>query len=111
MVDDPILYADRDQVIEYTKEWLDLWQVFVKIMRDAEVHQHTMEQWQKDQYSDAQDIIGPVVSLAYNRAKEALTAYAKHRETLFTKHDEMLDTIEELLQEKVKDIKDGGEKN
>lgn len=103
MADDPILYADRDQVIRYAKDWLYM-------LAEAQKWAH----FKSDTYGDLierQDVMNACLDLAYNRAKEALVAYAKHREKLFAKHDEMLDTIEELLQEKVKDIKDGGEKD
>ena len=97
MADDPILYADRDQVIRYAMEWLKM----SNFSRNMTFHAEYMER---------EDVLNACIDLAYNRAKEALVAYAKHREKLFAKHDEMLDTIEELLQEKVKDIKDDDEK-
>lgn len=97
MADDPIINADRDQVINYAKDWHFLTS---NINYDPDIIHPDKE------IQEARDIHRACVSLAYNRTKEALIAYTKHRETLFAKHDTMLDTIEELLQEKVKDIKD-----
>lgn len=88
----------RDEVITLTKEWLDLWHSLKSVNDDFESRWAVMEQWEKDQLQDAQDVVGPVISLAYNRAKEALIAYTKEREEVFAAHDRMLETIEQTLQ-------------
>lgn len=94
----------RDQVIQHTKEWLDLWHSLKSVTDDFEGRWSDMEQWEKDQFQDAQDLAGPVVSLAFNRAREALAEYTKEREAMFAAHDRMLETIEATLQEFIKDI-------
>ena len=62
-----------------------------------------------ENHREHEDVLCACLDLAYNRAKEALVAYAKHREKFFKEHDKILDTIEELLQENIKDIKDDGQ--
>ena len=94
----------RDQVIQHTKEWLDLWNSFQTVASEHQREWPTLEQWKREQFQDAQDLAGPVMSLAYNRAKEALVEYTKEREAMFAAHDRMLETIEATLQESIKDI-------
>ena len=52
---------------------------------------------------DAQDVVGPVISLAFNRAREALAEYSSQRAEEVAAHDRMLETIEQTLQESLKD--------
>ena len=91
----------RDEVITLTKEWLDLWSGFSVLAHDFRSRGIIMDEWEKQQFQEAQDVMGPVVSLAYNRAKEALIAYTKEREEVFAAHDRMLETIEQTLQEEI----------
>jgi len=93
-MDDTITVATRDQVIMYAKDWMALYQA------DFFAHE-TDQEWR--------DVLSACLDLAFNRTKEALVAYAKNREKFFAEHDKMLDTIEELLQENIKDIKDDGQ--
>ena len=75
----------RDQVIEAAKDWVTLRNV--KFIRE---------------YQEEFDVHSACVDLAYNKTKEALTAYAKEREKQFAEHDRMLDSIEAALQQEFK---------
>jgi len=100
-MDDTITVATRDQVIMYAKDWLVILAESQRWLQfNPAVYEGTQER---------QDVMKACVDLAYNRTKESLVAYAKHREKFFAEHDKMLDTIEELLQENIKDIKDDGQ--
>ena len=95
-MDDTITVATRDQVIMYARDWMDLCSKSINV-KFCDAHQ------------EHEDVLCACIDLAFNRTKEALVAYAKHREKFFNEHDKMLDTIEELLQENIKDIKDDGQ--
>jgi hypothetical protein len=96
------MIMDRDKVIALTNEWLDLWQKCSEISKDF-INGPWVENWQKEQFMDAQDVMGPVISLAYNRAREALAEYGRQRAEETAAHDRMLETIEQTLQENLKD--------
>ena len=96
------MIIDRDKVIALTNEWLDLWQKFSDVAKDFKDGTWA-EDWQKEQFMDAQDVVGPVISLAYNRAREALAEYGRQRAEETAAHDRMLETIEQTLQESLKD--------
>lgn len=73
----------------------------------AAVNWHKIPQpfWDDDQMLERSTVLQACLDLAYLKAKDALAEYAKEREKQFAAHERMLDTIEETLQEKLKDIK------
>lgn len=91
----------KDKVIEYAKDWVHLLNY-----RAVDICTHKIQMSWNEEVQEQVDVLNAVIDLAFTRTKEALIEYAKYKEQEFKKHDTMLDTIEELLQEKVKDIKD-----
>lgn len=85
----------RDQVIEYAKDWMDL------EIRASDQSNYFFAK--RRDYEDRQDVLNACADLAFNRTKEALIEYAKEREAKFAAHERMLDTIEQTLQENIKD--------
>jgi hypothetical protein len=85
----------RDQVIECAKDWLTLLtQVEKCIVFEPNHLEGTIER---------QDVLNACVELAFNRTRDALEAYTKDRMAQFEAHERMLDTIEQTLQESIKD--------
>ena len=83
----------RDQVIEAAKDWHFL----ISNMNYDPLVPHPNVKIQ-----EARDVHKACVDLAFNKTKEALTAYAKEREKQFAEHDRMLDSIEAALQQEFK---------
>jgi hypothetical protein len=85
----------RDQVIECAKDWLTLLTQAEKwLSYEPNYFEGTIER---------QDVLNACVDLAFNRARDALEAYTKDRMAQFEAHERMLDTIEQTLQESIKD--------
>ena len=76
----------RDQVIEAAKDWMAIMPNYSNFMGSQEEC----------------DVLNACMNLAFNKTKEALTAYAKEREKQFAEHDRMLDSIEAALQQEFK---------
>jgi hypothetical protein len=82
-----------DMAINLIKEWLTMSHFMKSVFPDLE------------EYPERWEVANAGVELAYLRARDALGDYVKERTKAFEDHDRILETIEETLQEKIKDIK------
>ena len=82
-----------DTAINLIKEWLTMSHFMKSVFPDLE------------EYPERWEVANAGVELAYLRAKEALDQYVVERTEAFKAHDRMLETIEEALQEQIKEIK------
>ena len=82
----------RTDVIKAALEWLEL--------RNASYN----NPWDEE----ASPIILAVTKIAEERANDMLIQYAKQLDDKKDKHEQMLDTIEELLQTNIQDLKNDG---
>ena len=83
---------DYDMAVIRIKEWLEMSHFMKTVFPDL---QDYPERW---------DLANAGVEMAYNRAKEALQHYVDERTKHFEDHERILETIEETLKEKVKEI-------
>ena len=86
---------NADNVIEYAKDWI----ILVKERQSQAMNLGN----DFDELIERQDILNACVDLAFNRTKEAMLEYVTEREVMHEAHDRMLETIEQTLQEKIKD--------
>jgi hypothetical protein len=89
MADITDIVVTRGDVIKSALEWLEL--------RNASYN----NPWD----DEASPIILAVTKLAEERANDMLIQYAKQLDDKKDKHEQMLDTIEELLQTNIQDLK------
>ena len=85
---------DRQTVINNAVQWMGLMKDSLTIA-DMGI---TLDQ-------ESTDILSGALQLAREATKESLTLYMTARMQEQQKHEQVLETIEELLQEKVKDAK------
>ena len=86
------IVVSRSDVIKAALEWLEL--------RNASYS----NPWD----DETSTIILAVTKLAEERANDMLIQYAKQLDDKKNKHEQMLDTIEELLQTNIQDLKNDG---
>lgn len=84
----------RDDVVDSAIKWLKLMKDAIKI---AEMG-ITLDQ-------PATDILSAAIQLARESAEQNLKIYMTEKMEIQKQHEQVLETIEELLQENIKDIK------